>query len=162
MNRLKFILLILLMSCPFVGKAQEKYTAQLKKQHATGAVVVVHQDAELEALVNGDPASTNVSQDEEKPEKTSGPHTKIDGYRIQIYMAGNTAQDKNTVMNWARRFKNSFSNVNAYVYFTPPHWVCAVGDYRTREDATVMLEQIRSTSQFNSAHIVRSKINYYY
>lgn len=164
MIRLKFILLLLLLSCPFVGKAQEKYTDKLKRQNVVGAAVVVHQDAELEELLNGtaQPTASTQQQDEETPEKNSGPHTKINGYRIQIYMAGNAAQDRETVKSWARRFKKYFPNVNAYVYFNSPHWVCSVGDYRTREDASVMLEQIRATSQFSSANIVRSKINYYY
>lgn len=169
MKGLKYILLFLLLSCPFVGKAQGKYTDALKRQNASGARVMVYQDAELEELVNGsdapaftsDSVSLSVSSEIKKPDnnRTSGPHTKVNGYRVQIYMAGNTAEDKATVKSWARRFKNHFPDVNAYVYFDSPHWVCSVGDYRSRDEANQMLTQIRSTSQFNSASIVRSKIN---
>ena len=167
MKYLKLILLLLFVSCPFVGKAQEKYTDQLKRQGSSGAVVVVHQDAEIEELVNGtaapvvsrDTVTTTVENVVKKNEKTSGPHTKVNGYRVQIYMAGNTAQDKATVKSWARRFKNYFPAVNAYVYFNAPHWVCSVGDYKSHEETSEMLSQIRATSAFSSASIVRSKIN---
>lgn len=170
MMKFRNILLLLFMLCPIVGMAQEKYTDQLKRQNSSGAAVVVYQDAELEELVNGSGApSLSESRDSismslqtaiKKPERpTSGPHTKIDGYRVQIYMAGNTAQDKAVVKSWARRFKNYFPSINAYVYFDSPHWVCSVGDYRSRSEANEILMQIRSTSQFNSASVIRSKIN---
>ncbi|MCQ2222934.1 MAG: SPOR domain-containing protein [Bacteroidaceae bacterium] len=165
MFRSRVVLLLLSVLFPLVGMAQEKYTDKLRQRGTSGAVVVVHQDAEIEELVNGnsvasrDTASVDLA-DEAKKEKTSGPHTKADGYRVQIYMAGNTANDKAVVKGYAKRFKSRFPNVNAYVSFNSPHWVCTVGDYKTREEANEMLKQVRSS--FNTAYIVRSKINKFY
>ena len=161
MRTAKSIILSLLFALPAMAWAQgETYTGQLKQRGANGAVVVVHQDAELEKLVNAavreDKDTLNPAED--RPQKTTGPYTKDYGYRVQIFMAGNTAQDKAKVKSMARRFKARFPAINAYVYFNAPHWVCTTGDYKLREDANRMLSQIRSAG-FSSACVVRTKIN---
>lgn len=163
------------MLCPVWGMAQGKFTDKLKQKSSNGAVVIVHHDNEIEELVTGVKSASSAGasastsrttpQDtlglaETQPVKNSGPHVRVNGYRIQIYMAGNTAKDKAAVKSLARRFKTYFPDVNAYVYFNSPHWICSVGDYKNREDAEAMLTQVRA--QFNSSCIVRSKINYYY
>lgn len=168
MELIRRIILVLMVLCPLQGMAQEvKYTDQLRQRNAQGGVVIVHMDSELEDLVNGVGVNTNDSvkvtlENANKPVKTEGPHTKQNGYRVQIYMAGNTAADKKKVQSWARRFKVYFPSTNAYVYFSSPHWVCEVGDYKTRQEASDMLTQVRGTHQFNSASVVRSKINNFY
>lgn len=163
MRILKSIFLLFFLALSTVTWAQEEtYTERLKKRGTDGAVVVVHQDAEIEKLVNAAVRdvrdSLNQSQDNNLPQKTTGPYTKDNGYRVQIIMAGNTAQDKVTVTNMARRFKTRFPAVNAYVYFNAPHWICTTGDYKLREDANRMLSQIRAAG-FSSACVVRARIN---
>lgn len=171
MRRLHLILLLLLVLCPVVGRAQEeKYTDQLGRKNAAGGVVIVYQDEEIEELVNGKfvPAAVRDSlarvarEEARKKEKTDGPHTKVNGFRVQIFMAGNTAKDKATIRNWARKFKTYFPDVNAYVTFNAPHWVCAAGDFRSREEANELLRQVRAIGQFKGACIVRSKVNSFY
>ena len=166
MRQARFILLFVLALFPLLGMAQAKFTERIQQRSASGGVVQVYQDAEIEELVNGratattasrDTASTTLAGAEKKVEKTSGPHTKENGFRVQIYMAGNTANDKAVAKSYAKRFKNSFPQVNAYVTFNSPHWICTVGDYKTRGEAEAMLKQVRR--QFRSAYIIRSKIN---
>lgn len=150
---------------PLCAIAQEKYTDKLKQQNGQGAAVIIHQDIEMEELVNGpmslskDSAHAKLQDAVLNPEKTSGTFNKGMGYRVQIYMAGNTAKDKTMVKNWARKFKTHFPTVNAYVYFNSPHWICAAGDFKTREEANEMLHMIRNRGAFTSASIVRSKVN---
>lgn len=170
MKRSKCLLLLLFLLCPFAGYAQqalEKYTEKLQEVGPGGAVVIVHQDEEIDKLVNPSATSvvrtttttkTNTVRKVEKPTGTATRQKDV-GYRIQIIMAGNTVEDKTKVKSIAKRFKNYFPSVNAYVYFSSPHWVCSVGDFREREDATSLLSRVRATSQFNSACIVKSKIN---
>lgn len=165
MNR--FILLLFVLF-PLVGMAQEKYSDKLRKSSSNGASVILVQDSIIEELVNGD-VSANYNGDSLKlagqklikNNKTSGSYNRINGFRVQIIMAGNTAKDQSNVKAMARKFKNSFPNVNAYVYFNAPHWVCSVGDYYSRAEATEMLKQVRAMG-FSSSSIVRSKINNYY
>ncbi len=165
MRQARFILLFVLALFPLLGMAQTKFTERIQQRSTSGGVVVVYQDAEIEELVNGSNNVSPASRDtasvaEKKVEKTSGPHTKENGYRVQIYMAGNTSNDKAVAKSYAKRFKNSFPQVNAYVTFNSPHWICTVGDYKTRGEAEAMLKQVRR--QFRSAYIIRSKINNFF
>lgn len=165
MNKLILLLFVLF---PLMGMAQEKYTDQLKRNSSNGASVILVQDSIIEELVNGtikaNPTADSLklaSQKVVRNNKTTGSYNRINGFRVQIIMAGNTAKDQASVKAMARKFKNAFPNVNAYVYFNAPHWVCSVGDYYSRQEASEMLKQVRAMG-FNSSSIVRSKINNYY
>ncbi len=175
LNRITLLLSFVLI--PLMGMAQGKYTDYLQKRVAGQGQVVVHQDAELDDLVNGkasataskaDKASSNISgemaeQEEEAPVVApSGRHTTANGYRVQVVSLGSTAKDKAKAESMGRLFKNYFPGTNVYISFRSPHYVCLVGDYKTREEASEMLQQMRETRQFGSASVVRSKINVYY
>ena len=155
----KSIIMCLLLALPALAWAQEQtYTNRLRQRGANGAVVEVHQDAELEKMVNGDAKSDTVRNEQAKAHKTTAAYTKDNGYRVQIYMGGNTAQDKAKVKSMARSVKARFPAVNVYVYFNAPHWICSAGDYKFREDANRMLSQFRDAG-FNSSCVVRTKTN---
>lgn len=165
---MKKLILLLFVLFPLVGMAQEKYTDKLKSQSSKGSSVILVQDSVIEELANGiikaNPAADslkNVGRKVVTNNKTTGSYNRINGFRVQIIMAGNTAKDQSNVKAMARRFKNCFPNVNAYVYFNSPHWVCSVGDYYSREEASKMLSQVRAMG-FNSSSIIRSKINNFY
>lgn len=173
----RLFILISIVIFPLMGMAQEKYTAYLQRRIAGRGIVVLHQDAELENLVNGGvlPGKTSSSgssssisgematQEEEGPMVApSGRHTVANGYRVQIVSLGSTAKDKAKAEAWGRLYKSIFPLTNVYISFRSPHYVCLVGDYKTREEASEMLRQMRETRQFGSASIVRSKINVYY
>ena len=175
----RLFILVSLALFTVTGMAQEKYTNYLQRHIAGRGTVVVHQDAEIDNLVNGvssnaKPSSATPSTSEslngelasleiETPAVApSGRHTTANGYRVQIISLGSTAKDKATAESWGRRFKGYFPITNVYISFRSPHYVCLVGDYKTREEASEMLQQIRETRQFGSASIVRSKINVFY
>ena len=159
----RIIWLLLLTLVPMVGWAQEEtYMDRLQQRSASGGVVVVHQDAAIEELVNGTGRAARVVRDTlathpRTNERSSGPHTKANGYRVQIYMAGNTANDKAVAKSHAKRFKTFYPTVNAYVRFSSPHWVCEVGDFRTQAEANEFLKRVRA--QFRTSYVVRSKVN---
>lgn len=173
----KIILLFSLLLIPLAGVAQDKYTDYLQKRIAGRGNVVIHQDTELSDLVNGvvsiavsakDKVKKIIGEVEEQQEEEapavapSGRHTTANGYRVQIVSLGSTAKDKAKAESMGRLFKNYFPGINVYVSFRSPHYVCLVGDYKTREEASEMLQQMRQTRQFGSASVVRSKINVYY
>lgn len=169
MELIKRFTLLLLVLFPLVGMAQGKFTDKLRRQSSSGSTVILVQDSVIENLVNGvkptapeDTLRQSAESGTERVQKTSGAFNRVNGYRVQIMMAGNTAKDKEAVKAIGRKFKSRFPDVNVYVSFHAPHWVCTVGDYYTREEASAMLHQLRATGQFNSSSIIRSKINNYY
>lgn len=170
----RLFIYISLVLFPLMGMAQGKYTDYLQRRIAGRGIVVLHHDAEIDNLVNGISSSSKAkagsgsiageveTQEEAPAVAPSGRHTTANGYRVQIISLGSTAKDKATAESWGRRFKGYFPGTNVYISFRSPHYVCLVGDYKTREEASEMLQQMRETRQFGSASIVRSKINIYY
>jgi len=170
----KFIIILSLVLFPLMGMAQETYTDYLQRRIAGRGIVVLHQDDEITNLVNGgvtkSRTNTNGSlsgemddEEEETPAVApSGRHTTANGYRVQIISLGSTAKDKAKAEALGRQFKNVFPATNVYITFRSPHYICTVGDYKTREEASEMLRQMRETRLFGSASVVRSKINVYY
>jgi hypothetical protein len=82
------------------------------------------------------------------------------GYRIQIYM-DNSPKAKNEAIRIESLFKEMFSDVTAYVRYNAPNWKVLVGDFRTREEAVVFEQTIRSfLPEFGrEMYIVPSRIN---
>lgn len=172
----RLFILFSIVLLPLMGLAQGKYTEYLQRRVAGRGIVVLHHDAEIDNLVNGITArekdksqsagstmgEIGAQEDEQSMVAPSGRHTTANGYRVQIISLGSTAKDKAEAETWGRRYKAYFPGTNVYISFHSPHYVCRVGDYKTREEASEMLHKIRETHQFGSASIVRSKINIYY
>ena len=176
---LSFIISFLLL--PTGVYAQETFTQHLTRQVAGEGRVVLHQDAEIEALVNSpakhrsnatsvakpvhsgrtDIDSTALSADPTR-ELHSGHRSQAVGFRIQVYAGGNSRQAKSEAHRMAGVVRSHFSDVAVYTSFISPRWVCRVGDFKTREEAMEQLRKMRETQQFGEASIVKSKIYVYY
>ena len=88
-----------------------------------------------------------------------GQKVKINGYRIQVYFGDNSRKGKTEARAAGLRFKKYFPALSIYVSFVSPHWLCRAGDFRTMEEASEVLRQIRQMGIFREAVIVKSKIN---
>ena len=127
--------------------AQEKFIDGLTKPVTGQGTVRVVQDAVITQLVNGtakEPASTPVPQtgnkNESPAEQAKRPTRKMkaNGYRIQVYAGGNSRTARQEAQQMAG--------------------ICRVGDFRTYEEASQFLRELKATEQFDEALIVRSVI----
>ena len=168
--------------------AQQTFTDRLQQVVGSAGRIVLHQDKNITDLVNGTPkkpAATpkpaaprkQVTDSTAGPNGTSGittpqfpdsmavdslslgPKVKINGFRIQVYFGDNSRKGKTEAQAAGRRFRNTFPQLPVYVNFVSPHWLCRAGDFRTMEEASEMLRQIREMGIFREAVIVKSKIN---
>ncbi len=171
MRKLLFIFLTTL--CLSLS-AQEKFTVYLTRSTAGEGTVVLHQDAEIEALVNGltsrtttatRPASRTQTPDSLATRSTTGndesTHThriRTNGYRIQVYAGGNNRASKSEAHYMANLVRSNFSDVQVYTHFISPRWICRVGDFKTYEEANEFLRRMKQTQKFREASIVKSKI----
>lgn len=167
-------------------------SAQTFTEHLTSAprtgegTVVLKQDAEIAALVNGKaaPATTasttstaataksataaktdSVSTTDSElnlPTVPLGKRARLRGYRIQVFAGGNTRQGKQEALRMQNLVRAQFPDVAVYTQFISPRWICRVGDFRTYEEASKMLRQLRQTGRFREASIVKSTIIYSY
>ena len=67
----------------------------------------------------------------------------IPGYRIQVASLSGTSS-KNRAFEMKERIREAYPGVEAYVVFDEPNFKVKVGDFRTRLDAFVFLQQIRT------------------
>lgn len=86
---------------------------------------------------------------------------KVEGYRVQAFMGGNTRADHQRAEQIRNAIKMKFPDQPVYVHFYSPRWVCRVGNYRSYEEASRMLKQIRDMG-YKSATILKGKITVQY
>ncbi len=116
--------------------------------------VRIYQDPRIAELIGTDSASV-ARQGEMKVIKAAG-------YRIQVYAGNNTRQAKNEAYAVASRVTSYFPELETYTFFNPPRWLCRVGDFRSIEEADVMMRKMRATGVFKEVSIVKEQINIYF
>lgn len=172
------LLFIISLLFPFNVSAQgQTFTEHLTQTVPGAGTVTLHQDAEIEALVNGTktpapavrqphvlhtPDTTALQGESHTAREITGHRAHSVGYRIQVYAGGNNRQSKAEAYRIAGLVRSYFSHVPVYTIFASPRWVCRVGDFKTREEAVEQLRKLRETNQFSEASIVKSKIVVYY
>ena len=154
--------------------AQQTFTDKLQQVVDSTGRIVLHQDKSITDLVNGSPkkpaakpvqkrqADSIVSHLNDSTDVDSlslGPKVKMNGFRIQVYFGDNSRKGKTEARAAGLRFRNSFPELPVYVSFVSPPWLCRAGDFRTMEEASDILRQIREMGIFREAVIVKSKIN---
>ena len=142
----------------FVVEAQVKYTEEIQIQAPGQGKIVLHQSNAITDLVNAvAPKSAPVMVKAEKKPATSvtktsqvvdslladttklpstGTRIRVNGYRIQVYLGGNTRRGKTEAQAMKDRVKSFFPELSVYAGFLSPHWICRAGDFRTIEEAS--------------------------
>lgn len=82
---------------------------------------------------------------------------KVTGYRVQAYSGGNSRADRQKAENIGSAIKMRFPDLPVYVHFYSPRWICRVGNFRTYQEASNMLKEIKSMG-YRQACIVKGKI----
>ena len=144
----KLALLTLLLVLAGVCAQAQGIVKSLERTVPGQGKVTIHQDPRIEALIGVERPATG----EQKVIKTSG-------YRIQAYAGNNTRQAKNDAYQGASRIKEYFPELPIYTSFTPPRWLCRVGDFRSIEEADAMMRRLKATGVFKEVSIVRAQIN---
>ena len=137
MNRRLLFALIVALGCGSMASAQTTIADHM--QRATSGRVVVHQPAALNARLNpanGD--STNVAiRNQHKAEKN------VVGYRVQVFSDRNQRTAKSEALSKERDIKEAFPDMATYVTYDAPSWRLKVGDFRTRDEASVRLAELK-------------------
>jgi hypothetical protein len=75
------------------------------------------------------------------------------GYRVQVY----TGSDRAAAYKAQAKFQQNYPDISAYITYREPDFKVRVGDFRTRLEATKMMEQLRPW--FPLMFIIAEKIN---
>lgn len=104
-------------------------------------------------------AAAPASSAGEAATSTSGSHQA--GYRVQVFSDNNTRTAKNEARTKARQVSARFPHLSTYVKYTSPYWRLKVGDFRSRQEADEVADQLRKAFPAFSKEIrvVRDRIN---
>lgn len=165
--------------------AAQGFIERLERVEVGKGRVVIHQDPVITRLVNGssdtakekrvnavehssvlkkkdsDSSTSIVKGDQSAPKTYRSKYTTV-GYRIQVYAGGNSRTAREQAMRKGNLVKKYFSDVPVYTHFYSPRWTCRVGDFRSYEEASRTLSELKSTGAFGEAVIVKCKIQVAY
>lgn len=65
------------------------------------------------------------------------------GYRIQVYSDNNPKTAKRDAQVRERNIKSRFPQLGTYLQFKSPSWKLRVGDFKTKDEATEMLTELK-------------------
>ena len=179
---MKYSFLLFLFSViTFSLNAQETFTNKLRQNVPGSGKVIIEQSSEIEQVVNNISSVKSVSSvvaksntDNDKKSEVNNASTrnqqashnyvarnrhKAAGYRICIFMGGNSRKDKEQAMQIGDKCRSKFGELSVYTRFEAPRWVTHVGDFRTRNDAQKYVDLIRNANFTYMVRIVRSEVN---
>jgi hypothetical protein len=128
-------------------QAQTSIITDLQERTEGEGKITIHQTPHIEALLG-----TKYTGDGEKL-------LKVSGYRVQLYAGNNSREAHSYVITLAARVRELFPDTEVYTFFTPPRWLCQVGDFSTIEEADAMLHQLKSLLLLKDMFIVKEQIN---
>lgn len=167
MRIVSFLLVVIAcMAASFNVQAQNILETLENRKPGEGKVII-HQDPRLAALLTAgrdalveetkidDGSGQTVAADEPTPKRVF----KTTGYRVQVYVGNNSRQGREEAMQRASKVKEVVSGISIYTYFDPPRWLCRVGDFKSVEEADVVMRKLKTVSLFKEASVVRDQIN---
>lgn len=163
---MKYLLLILSLSCSFILSAQNEISSEgqtekvktifdaLQEPGAGKGDVVVQQSEAIRNMVGARKYGANV-------ELADGQSfLNLDGFRVQAFSGNNQRLSKDEAFKKEKEIKELYPDLPTYVTYTAPFWKLRIGDYRTQEEAFHMLRQLSGAfpSFAKEMYIVKEKI----
>lgn len=69
-------------------------------------------------------------------------YVKMRGYKIQVFSGNDQRKSKDEAYYKQKLINDVFEEIETVVYFNSPRWILRAGNFRTREEANVLLKQI--------------------
>jgi hypothetical protein len=146
-RRRKILCVFFLLFSLLYVQAQISIITALQYRKEGEGKITIHQTPHIEALLG-----TRYTGEGVKIVKTSG-------YRVQLYTGNNSRGAHSYVITLASRVKDLFPDTEVYTFFTPPRWICQIGDFSTIEEADAMLHHLKSLLLLKDMFIVKEEIN---
>ncbi len=116
---------------------------ELNTQRRGQGNIMVYQDEAIKGvLAKPNPANLPVYTSEDGTTQ----YVKMRGYRIQVFSGNDQRKSRDEAYSKQRLINNSFEGIETDVYFRSPRWILRAGNFRTRQEADIVLRQI--TKQF--------------
>ena len=142
----RYILLISMLFCALVSEAQNNIIHELETDKPGKGVVRVNQPERLFDLMG-----SMVTIDGKQPE--------VEGYRVLLYSGNNSRQARDEANAMAEYMRANYPGAEVYVVFESPVRTCEYGDFRTREEAELLMYRLRATRKFKEISVKKCLIN---
>ena len=101
--------------------------------------VMVYQDEAIKGiLAKPNPAALPVFSSADG----STQYVKMKGYKIQVFSGNDQRKSRDEAHYKQKLINDAFEDIETVVYFNSPRWILRAGNFRTREAANAVLEQI--------------------
>lgn len=144
---MRHLLFLLFMLPAFYAHAQQTIIESLEEKRPEEGTVNIYQSPQIKSYI-GQRYVPNIR-------KT----LKGRGFRIQVYVGNNSRSARSEAYKVAQKVKEEFPDIPVYTYFQPPRWLCRVGDYKSIEEAHVVMRKLKDSGKFKEVAIVREQIN---
>ena len=121
------------------GKKDHSIIEELNSKQAAQGNVMVYQDEAIKGiLATANPVERPVYSSADG----STQYVKMRGYKIQVFSGNDQRKSKDEADYKQRLINNAFEDIETVVYFNSPRWILRAGNFRTRDEANIVLEQI--------------------
>ena len=143
----RFAILISMLFCALYAGAQSNIVAQIEKSACGEGKVYVNQPSKLTSLMGlmAKPSSSKVK--------------RVEGYRVLVYSGNNSSQAREEANKMAAYMRKNFPGAGVYVEFAPPVRTCEYGDYRTLEEAELVMYRLKKTKKFREISVKKCLVN---
>ena len=179
----QFVTIILFFACCMSYVRAQTFLDRLRKIDDSLGKVTVIQSKTIDELVNGrqqTPPSHKTKKDSVLVKNKAkviasdstkdtitvqdtnvvGPARKVIGFRVQAFAGNNSRVSRDKAKSIGERLKTEFPGHAVYVHFYSPRWICRMGNYKTKEEAEIMLQKVKDLG-YTRACLVKGKITVY-
>ena len=89
----------------------------------------------------------------------NGEVQQVEGFRVLVYSGNNSRQARDEANSMAEYMRANYPGAEVYVVFESPIRTCEYGDYRTREEAELVMYRLRKTKKFKEISVKKCMIN---
>jgi len=155
MNKFILALLLVIGFCSFEIQAQVKQVTiidELQTLVPDEGIIQISSDPKITELIGVLSSEMSVNDAD---------YVKANGFRIQVFMSNDPKTARKEMTDKGSLIKNAFPDVAIYTGYTAPNWKLLVGDFRTKEEADVFIQQMkRSISGLGKEmYIIPDKVN---
>jgi len=154
--RYKYILFLLFSACFSISQAQvvKQVTIidDLETPVPNEGAIQITSDPKITELIGLISPGTSVNETN---------NTISNGFRVQVFMSNNSKTARKEIADKGSLIKGTFPDIAVYTGYDAPNWKLLVGDFITREEASVFRQKLQKSipELGKEMYIVKGKVN---
>ena len=139
----RVVMLISMLFCVLCAGAQSNIVSEIENCSLGEGRVRINQPEKLVSLMGS----------------MAGEVQQVEGYRVLVYSGNNSRQARDEANAMAEYMRANYPGAEVYVVFESPIRSCEYGDFRTREEAELLMYRLRATKKFKEISVKKCLIN---